>query len=110
MLVLSKHLAAFGAGQPSKPLLANTPRSSEHVQGQEVCITSASDISRLQERPRNDRGNDQFPVILMRPVSLAAFALFDGLSRLPQSQEEPCRVCASTSLPPRAMSVPGRLC
>lgn len=105
MLILSKQVAAFDAGQPNKPILANTPRSSEQLHWQEVCITSAIDISGLLERHRIDWGNDQFPVILMRPASLAPFALFEGLSQRPQSQQALVELCINIAAASRRFRV-----
>jgi len=93
MLILSKQISAFDAGEPDKPIVAKTPRSTEQAHWQEVCIGTSIDISKILERHRIDWGNDRFPVIVMRPVSLAPFALLEGLSERPQSQEAIIELC-----------------
>jgi hypothetical protein len=105
MLILSKQVAAFDAGQPDKPIIATTPRSSERAHWQEVCITSAIDISKILERHRINWGNDQFPVIFMRPVSLAPFALLEGLSQRPQSQDALVELCIAITAASRRFRV-----
>lgn len=105
MLILSKQVAAFDAGQPNKPTIANTPPSSEHAHWQEVCIASSIDISKLQERHRIEWGNDQFPVIVMRPVSLAPIALLEGLAQRPQSQDAMVELCIAITAASRRFRV-----
>jgi hypothetical protein len=105
MLILSKQVAAFDAGQPDKPIITKTPPSSEHAHWQEVCVTSSIDISKILERHRIDWGNDQFPVIVMRPMSLAPFALLECLSQRPQSQDALVELCIAITAASRRFQV-----
>lgn len=105
MLIFSKQVAAFDAEQPNRPVITNTPASSEHAHWQEVCITSSIDISKLLERHRVDWGNDQFPVLLIRPMSLAPFALLECLSQRPQSQDALVELCIAITAASRRFQV-----
>ncbi|KAK5047770.1 hypothetical protein LTR84_006435 [Exophiala bonariae] len=93
MLILLKQIAAFDAGEPDRPLVAKTPQSSEQKHWKEVCIGLSIDIGKILEWHRRDWGNDRFPVIVMRPVSLAPFALFEGLSERPEAQSAMVELC-----------------
>jgi hypothetical protein len=105
MLILSKQVAAFDAGQPDKPTIAKTPASSEHAHWKEVCITSSIDISNILEQHRIVWGNDQFPVIVMRPISLAPFAILEGLSQRTQSQNALVELCIAITAASRRFRV-----
>ena len=105
MLILSKQIAAFDAGEPDSPIISKTPRTAEQQHWQEVCIGTSVDISRILERHRTSWGNDRFPVIVLRPVSLAPFALFEGLSERPESQNAMIELCMSITAASRRFRV-----
>jgi len=70
-----------------------------------VCIGTSIDISKVVERHRIDWGNDRSPVIIMRPISLAPFALFEGLHERPSSQDAMVELCISITAASRRFRV-----
>jgi hypothetical protein len=105
MLILSKQVAAFDAGHPEQPMIIKTPASSEHAHWSQVCITTSIDISNILERQRIVWGNDQFPVIVMWPLSLAPFALLEGLSQRPHVQDALVELCIAITAASRRFRV-----
>ena len=105
MLILSKQIAAANAGRPNQPTIADTPHSPESEYWQARCVNSAIEISNILARHRVEWGNDHFPVIIMRPVSLAPLALLEGLAERPESQDALVELCITIFAASRRFAV-----
>ncbi|KIW91353.1 uncharacterized protein Z519_08249 [Cladophialophora bantiana CBS 173.52] len=92
-ITISKQTAALDAGKSSQPSLAKTPQSYKQSHWVEVCISASKQISNLLEQIRLNWGTDHFPVIIMQPATIAAFALLEELTDRPESQEAFFKLC-----------------
>lgn len=77
ILILTKQAAAATAAAPSKPLAMSTPESSVTSYWRQVSISAAITIGNLMELLITKWGVENFPVILLHPISLALFCLFE---------------------------------
>lgn len=93
MLVISKQVAASDAGQLTKPVLSQTPDSFRGQYWQDRCIQIAIDISNILGTLRRTWGTDQFPMVVVWPLSMAPFALLEGLEQRPDSQAALVELC-----------------
>jgi hypothetical protein len=78
---MTKQTAALDAGKSDNPTLIYTPHSSKHDHWKDVCNFAAIRISELLELLRQSWGADHFPVIIIQPATIAAFALLEDLEQ-----------------------------
>jgi hypothetical protein len=90
---MMKQTSALDAGISNRPTLVHTPESSERGRWKEVATAASIRISELLEMIRQIWGADHFPVIIIQPATIAAFALFEDLEQRRDSQEAFYKLC-----------------
>ncbi|OQV06012.1 Fungal Zn2-Cys6 binuclear cluster domain-containing protein [Cladophialophora immunda] len=80
IITMGKQTAAL-EGSTDRPSLVSTPPSFERDRWKHVCRTEAVRISEYLERMRQNWGADHFPVMIIQPATVAAFALLEDLDR-----------------------------
>ena len=92
IITMAKQTASLEA-KSDKPSLVTTPYSSGRVRWKDVCLMEAIRISELLESLRQSCGADHFPVIIIQPATVAAFALLENLDGRQDSQEAFYKLC-----------------
>jgi len=77
ILVLAKQAAAADAGQPTKPTITTTPSSTNTSYWQQVSVSMAVSIGHLMDMIVSKWGVENFPVIIVYPISLALLTLLE---------------------------------
>ena len=89
---MAKQTAAL-EGNTDKPTLVTTPESPEKERWRTICTTEAIRISDLLEMIRQNWGADHFPVIIIQPATIAAFALLENMENRADSQAAFYKLC-----------------
>ncbi|OCT51910.1 hypothetical protein CLCR_08118 [Cladophialophora carrionii] len=92
IVTMSKQTASL-EGHTEKPSLLSTPESPEKERWKDICIAESIRISELLEMMRQKWGADHFPVIIIQPATIAAFALLEDLESRPDSQQAFYTLC-----------------
>jgi len=79
ILIMAKQAAAVDAGTPNHPSIIETAPSKDIRRYDAAAVSAATTVAHLMERQRLDWGVDHFPVIVIQPITLSAFALLDDL-------------------------------
>ncbi|KAJ9661394.1 hypothetical protein H2198_001962 [Neophaeococcomyces mojaviensis] len=79
ILILAKQAAAADAGQAGKPTIATTPSSATTPHWQQVSVSAAVTIGNLMDLLISKWGVENFPVILIHPISLALLTLLENV-------------------------------